>query len=310
MKRLYHISITSHNEVITRNRDDVRTITNILAVAGWRNNCEILSDAIMSTHIHLVILSEYPRKFVASFLMSLSKWFNHKYGRKGTFGDKRYFILELDGMNHIVTCLCYVLKNGVHHFQAPTAFAYKDCTTPFLFAKELGREPPASTLTSRSDIRPFLPKRCDFPDYFVADMNGTILRSSFEEIVKTEGYFSRVNNFLQKMARSPNDRRWKDEQETDDTASEIISLKTVEPGYDVDDIRKMEIYGDGYYYHPKTMSDMDVCCLIDNTFLPPLNVSSIYSLSTTQISNIARSLKYEFHLPEKQIARCLATNYK
>lgn len=285
-------------------------LTNLVALSGFRNESEILADAIMSTHIHEVVSSECPRSIAGSLHMSISRWFNHKYGRKGPLGEQSCFVLELDGLNHIVTCLCYVLKNGVHHFQAPTAFAYRDCTAPYLFMKELGKDSYPRPITSRTELRQYLPKDCDFPDHFAADRDGMLLRTSFEEILRTEGYFGKVNNFLHKMARSPADKRWTEEQESDGNSSGIISLKDVEPGYDDNDISKMLALGDGYYYRPKTMTDRDVCCLIDSSFLPSLRAASVYGLTSSQKQSIAKTLKYEFHLPERQISKCLAMDYR
>lgn len=310
MKRLFHICISSHDEVITRNRDDVRMITNLLGLSAFRTDTEVLADAIMSSHLHGIISAEKPKAFAGSLHMSLSRWFNHKYDRKGPLGESSCFILKLDGLNHIVTCACYVLKNGVHHFQAPTAFAYKDCTAPYMFMKELGRDPYPNPITSRSDIRHFFPKDCSFPDNFITDREGMLLRTSFEEILRTEGYFGKVNNFLHKMARSPADNRWKKEQETDGTGNGVITLGDVEPGYDLNDISRMESMGDGYYYKPGLLTDIDVCQLIDSTFLASNGTRSVYSLSSTQKNRIARTLKYEFHLPERQISRCLAMQYQ
>ena len=53
------------------------------------------------------------------------------------------------------------------------------------------------------------------------------------------------------------------------------------------------------------MQDMDVCRLIDRDILPGYGVTSIYCLTDTQKRRIARMLKEEFHLPDKQIRRCL-----
>jgi len=310
MKRLFHVCITFHKEVITRNRDDVNMITNLLGLSAFRTGSDILVDSIMSSHIHFISASESPESQARGFHMSLSRWFNHKYDRKGPFGEASCFILELDGLNHIVTCMCYVLKNGVHHFQAPTAFAYKDCTAPYMFMKELGREPYANPIISRNELKHFFPTGCDFPDHFATDRNGMLLRTSFEEILRAEGYFGKVNNFLHKMARSPADKKWKEEQETDGCGGRPITLSGLEPGYDQNDISKMETMGDGYYYKPGVLSDMDVCQLIDSTFLPSYHVRSVYGLSSGQKQKIARTLKYDFHLPERQIDRCLAMYYQ
>ena len=58
MKQLYHLSISCHAETLFRNPEDVRSITNILALVAFSVGVEICVDALMGTHLHLIVFGE------------------------------------------------------------------------------------------------------------------------------------------------------------------------------------------------------------------------------------------------------------
>lgn len=308
MKRLYHIIITSHEEVVRRDEEDIRNATNLLALAAFRTETEILADSIMSTHLHTVVASENPLAFIRSYRMSYTKYFNHKYGRTGRLGEKKIYVLELDGLNHIVTCISYVLKNGVHHLQSPTAFSYRDCTAPFLFMKELGKARPNGILTNIDDIKRHLPRVREIPKNYVMSSDGYFLRDSFEDVLRVEGYFGKVNNFLHKMAMSPSDQRWENEQLSEDTRTPLITLEVLERGFSDEDIIAMKKKGDGYYYRPSAPTDLDICKYIDNQLLP--QGKTVYSITDKQKIFYLNLLLRTKQIPLAQAKRCLAIKEK
>jgi len=109
MKDLFHVCMTAHKEVMTRNFDDARDFTNLMALAAFRNDTSILADSVMSNHVHFIILSESPKKFSLSLRYSLTKHFNYIYGRNGRLFDKKVFIRKLEGTKHIQMAINYCL---------------------------------------------------------------------------------------------------------------------------------------------------------------------------------------------------------
>ena len=68
MKDSYHISFTSHNEVIFRDREDLTMFVNMLAIHSYKDDVGIVADSEMSTHIHLHAVAEEPYRFASEIL--------------------------------------------------------------------------------------------------------------------------------------------------------------------------------------------------------------------------------------------------
>ena len=135
------------------------------------------------------------------------------------------------------------------------------------------------------------------------DGRGVFLRRSFMEIRQVEMFYSSARNFLYQMNRLT-DETWEEEQKKDGTGKPI-TIADVEPGLDPKSIEQLLANEYGRNFNPGRMQDMDVCRLIDRDILPGYGATSVYCLSGTQKARIARMLKEEFHLPDKQIRRCL-----
>ncbi len=234
--------------------------------------------------------------------MSYTKYFNKKYGRSGRFGEKYTFVLKVDGFNHQMVLQNYVLRNGLHHGAAPTAFGYPFCAARELFAEDIGLNKEIPVSMSRSEIASYLPRNSEFPDQYQMSAKGVFVRSSFMEIRRAEQVYVTPRNYLFQMNRLT-DESWKTDQ-LNDATGKPITLADIEP-VDSKSIAQMLNNENGRNFNKTRMQDMDVCRLIDKDMLPSCGVSSVYQLSTSQKQRIFRSLYYDFHLPEHQIRRCL-----
>lgn len=302
MKETYHICFTSHDEVMFRDEEDHGMFVNLLALRGYASETQILADAEMSTHVHLGVFTNAPQPFAAAQRMSYTKYFNHKYDRKGRFGEKYTFQLKIDGLVHTMIMLNYVLRNGLHHGAAATAFGYPYCSVCELFPSDIGLRKEKAVAMSRSDMRLILPRHSAFPDHYQMNAQGFFVRSSFMEIRMAERYYASPRNYLYQMNRLT-DESWTREQAQDNTGTPLV-LSDLEKA-DEKDIAQMLKNESGRYYNRSRMQDMDVCRLIDKDLLPAYGLRSVYQLNDTQRLRIARQLSYEFHLPEHQIRRCL-----
>ena len=83
MKQLYHFCITCHEEVLFRDDEDIRNITNILALEAFGCQVELWADAIMSTHIHGIAFGEADAviRFCRTLKMRITKY--HRYREAG-----------------------------------------------------------------------------------------------------------------------------------------------------------------------------------------------------------------------------------
>lgn len=303
MKESYSLCFTSHDEVMFRDEEDHGMFINVMAIEGYRTGSEILSDAEMSTHVHINAFTNCPTVFSGRTRMSYTCYFNRKYGRSGRFGEKGTYVLKVDGFNHQLVLSNYILRNGLHHCAAASALGYPFCSVKEMFAKDLGTTPEPVVYTSRKDIASFLPRYADFPDSYEMDKNGIFLRRSFMEIRRVEQYYASPRNFLYQMNRLT-DETWLEEQRKDNTGKPI-TINDIEPGLDEKSIAQLLNNEHGRNFSRSRMQDMDVCRLIDKELLPGYGCQSVYGATDSQKQRIYRQLLNEFHLPDKQIRRCL-----
>ena len=302
MKESYHICFTSHREVMFRDEEDHGMMVNLMALRAFASDTEVVVDAEMSTHVHQNVFTNRPMAYASSLRMSYTKYFNHKYGRKGRLGEKYSYLLKVEGFNHQMVLQNYILRNGLHHSAAATALGYKYCAARDLFVEDIGLLPESPVSYSRAEMASFLPRHSEFPDHYRMNAEGVFVRRSFMEIRRAEQFYATPRNFLYQMNRLT-DENWIREQDSDHTGKPI-TLDMLEPGYE-NSITQLLKNENGRQFSRSRLQDMDVCRLIDHDLLPGHGASSVYQLTDSQKQRIARQLQYEYHLPEAQIKRCL-----
>lgn len=302
MKESFHICFTSHDEVMFRDEDDHGMFVNLMALRAFSNEVEVLADAEMSTHVHADVFTNCPDIFAGQLRMSYTKYFNHKYDRKGRFGQKYTFTLRIEGFYHQMVALNYILRNGLHHGAASTAFGYPYCSIRDMFAQDICIGINQGAIRTREDIASYLPRYSEFPDNWMMNEHGVFTRQSFMELRRAEQYYGSPRNYLYQMNRLT-DETWKQEQLRDNTGSPI-TIGDIEQA-DADSVSRMLNNEHGRNFSRTRMQDMDVCRLIDKELLPARGVPSVYLLTSSQKQSIARQLSYEWRLPNHQIRRCL-----
>ena len=303
MKESYHICFTSHDEVLFRDEEDHGMFVNLMALRSFSDNAEILVDAEMSTHVHLNAFTDRPQHFASALRMSYTRYFNKKYGREGRFGQKYTFVQKVQGHVHQMVLENYINRNGLHHNAAATAFGYKYCSVRDLFADDICLQTEASVPMSRADIAARLPRHAAFPDHYQMNAQGVFVRRSFMELRRAEQFYGSPRNYLYQMNRLT-DESWTREQLEDRTGAPL-TLSDIEHA-DEHSVAKMLKNESGRNFSRSRMQDLDVCRLIDKELLPGYRVTSVYQLTDSQKQRLARMLRYDFHLPEHQIRRCLA----
>ena len=275
---------------------------NLMALRSFSTQTEILVDAEMSTHVHMGVFTDCPQLFAGLQRMSYAKYFNRKYGREGRLGQKYTFQLRIDGFVHMMVMENYVLRNGLHHGAAATAFGYPYCSVRDLFTQDIGLLMDMPVPMSRADMAARLPRHAEFPDHYQMNAQGIFVRSSFMELRRAEQYYGSPRNYLYQMNRLT-DESWATEQQRDHSGAPL-SLADIECA-DERTLAQMLNNEHGRNYSPSGLQDLDVCHLIDKELLLPYRVASVYQLTDAQKQIIARQLRYEFHLPDHQIRRCL-----
>lgn len=306
MKYLYHLGISCHNSTLFRDEEDIRCITNILALTAFSVQIEIWADALMATHLHLIVFGEESRVFNMGRRLKLriTKYHRGRHGGQGPLFDPPIFILRLEGANHILAAISYVLRNGLHHAQSNTPFGYEPCSANSLFREDLGKTP-LKRITSRAEIAASLPRFSVFPDHFALDENGMLLRDSFEELQRVELYYKTPRSFLFQMNRLSSDD-WQKEQMQDDSSEPPVTLATIEPGSDEKSLTFWLSNEKSYQSRKDRKLDIDVCKIIDRDLMNRYPGKSFYQIDSDQKASLANILQHDYHLPLSQIRRCLA----
>lgn len=310
MKDLYHICLTAHSEVLLRDIDDVRIMTNFTALTASNSGTDMLTDSIMSTHLHETVMCESPSSFAKRQVQSLTKAFNHKHGRSGPLFDLHPFIVKAEGPRHKQMVFNYSLRQGMHHGQSETPFAYPWSTCNQLFVAERGVSEVGACLTGATELRDCFCKNAHIPETWQADSNGILLRKSFEQLKLVENWYGTARSYMFSMIRRTSEE-WLAEQQKDGTEEPVVTLDLLESGFSKEEIASMLSNEGNPKYIQRGMSDMEICQIIDSEFLHRYHKESVYDLSQDQKERIARDLRYGYGIyAPKQLSRCLAMEYK
>ena len=263
----------------------------------------LLAYVFMSNHVHIIVRTDDPEKFMMKFRYAYNKYFNAKYGRTGRLGEENFFKIELVGLYHLLTAIAYVLRNPVHHGICATPFGYEFSSIRGMFRKEFGWQNCGITLPRKSAYR-FLPCRSALPESYQMNSEGMILPETVIDAQDIEHQFSTARSFLYYMNRLSGEE-WIREQQQDQTDLPPITLESIEEGVQSHDINTMlrNEHGRANY---TAMTDIMLCHEIDNVLLPSYGVSSVYQQKIEQRQNLMGVIKRKYNVPTPQIKRCLA----
>ena len=303
----YHIDFTSHNEVLFRNQGDINTWFNCFCSALCKTDSACYTEAEMSDHHHSCCRTKAPGEIIRISRDAYTKIFNNKYRRKGPLGEHGVFYDEIIGTNHTLAAFSYNLRNPQHHGVVGSPFEYPHSSINCYFRRELGKYYVPAKLLTQSQIRNILSPRAEFDPSWKMSEEGVFLRESVVDVAAVEAAYGTVRAFNYYMSRKSADE-WRKEQEEDEESIMPITLNSFEkPLYagSEDSFAKMlrnenarrSIFG---------ISDLDLCALIDDKYVPQYKAESIYQLSEWQKNQIANTLIKSSSRPGySQLKRCL-----
>ncbi len=285
---LIHICIKSEVEVMHREEDDYRCGISKMALAASRTGTIIYAFAFMSTHIHIVAETRDVSRFVSNFKNAYTRWFNHKYCRTGSLGEKSCHIEYLDNLNRALRAINYVLRNPVHHLVCDTALGYEFCSARYVFQDTICR---GDSAVSRRTSR-YYPSRRPLPKNMYLNEQGMISPECFLDTAAVERIYISPKKFLFHI----NSSSFRDLVED---GEKPLSIGDVEPGVNLEELRKNEMERSV----KGNTTDIDVCRIIDKEILTDRTYAQ---LSLPERKDIARRLaRRPDILSQKQICRCL-----
>lgn len=294
------------NELICRSKEDYARLFNCIVLAIYETDSVLLADAEMSSHVHFGLRTEYPHEVISRAWQLYTRYFNSRYKRLGKLGENAPFILKLDGLYHILTAICYILRNPLHHGLCPTPFGYLFSSANTYFRKELGKFHTEELLPIKSYYK-HLPRLASYPPDFKLTKSGLYLRESVIDVAEVESMFITPRSFLYYMNRLSGEE-WKAEQEKDRNMLPPITLDVIENGINIQSLEQMLIHENGRSNY-KAMSDIELCAIVDSQIVLSLGRASVYEMTRAEISDTARILRQKYPVSESQIHRCLASSY-
>lgn len=306
MRKPFHICMSGGDELICRSEEDYIRLFNCIALAAYETDSVLLADAEMSSHVHLGVRTEDPHVLMSRAWLMYTRYFNSRYKRSGRLGEEEPFVLELDGLYHILAAICYILRNPLHHGVASTPFGYPFSSANAYFRKELGKWVDEMLLPEKSHYR-YLPRLSSYPEGYRMSSSGVYLRESVIDVAEVERMFVTPRSFLYCMNRLSSEE-WTAEQEKDMSSHPSVTLEVIEGGIGLQSLDKMLLNENGRMNY-KAMSDIGLCAIIDKQLLPAIGKTSVYEMTMSEVSDALRHLRQTYHVNESQVRRCLAFTY-
>jgi len=292
MRKLCHISFSSHEEVLFRSVEDINYAFNCFALSCLETESRPLADSEMTTHVHFAVNAYDGGEVFSKFRYPYSRYFNNKYGRLGRVGERYPFILEIDGLQHSLTMLSYVFRQGLHHGLSESPFGYPHNSVNAIFRKALGKDSAAPLLSPRL-ISKYLPRpERDIPSEYRMSTSGLLLREDVIDSAYVEELYISPRNFLYQMNRlSSSD--WQQEQMEDNNGLPPITLETIEPSVYKSTMARLLQNETGRNYRPR-ITDLELCNIIDNLYLHQTRKKSIYELTDSARNSLGNQIYSDF----------------
>lgn len=307
-RRLYHICFTSHQEVLCRSYKDYCMMFNCIAQAVFKTRSNLLAYSVMSTHLHLVCECDSPPDLVKRMRSSYTQMFNHRYCRKGALGEESFFSDRLEGRRHITTAISYVVRNPLHHEVCANPYAYPFSSVGQYFKNSMEKFAPCDVDMdrkgrSKSDIirrKNVLPEDVGF-----GGRSGMISMDDVVKNVMVEGYFGSYRAFVYGLSRNDYEK-WAKEQYEDNVSVSPVTIKTIEPFLSEEEVASI-MKQNQHWLKEKRMTDIELCDIIDRTYIPRLGKSGYAQLTAREADAVRKQLLrvYQAKISFKQLDRCL-----
>lgn len=309
MKQTYHISLSSHNEVMFRSESDLIMGFNCLAMGVLETDSALLAEGFLSTHFHAMPMTVCPDELLRQFRYAYTRYFNAKYHRRGRLGQRTPFVMAVDGFYHRLTVINYLNRQGLHHGIAPTPFSYKHCSSNSFFKDALGKKQAPELLPEQQRYK-YLPGRGPLPLQYRMDASGMIMREDILEVALVESMYGTPRNYLYQMNRV-GDEIYREDQKAEESTTPLITLELIEKGIPELDVAQL-LRNENGKHNPANISDIELCELTDSYYLPLFSTAdTIYEASVSDRIRIYRGISSDLwatrhkRTTEAQLKRCL-----
>lgn len=302
---IYHLCYTSHDEVMFRNEADMHVAFNSLCSALCKTVSTCYAYAAMSDHHHGCYATKDPGELIRISRESYTKQFNNKYYRVGPLGENGLFVQEVSGIKHFLAAVSYILKNPPHHGVTASPFEYPFSSANAYFRKALGKTRNGEMLLTPEQIKSTLPRRAAFLPSWQMGTDGVFFPETVLDVEMVENYFVTAQAFNYYLGRKSGED-WLKEQE-EENGSAPFTIESMETPLIVNNsvtVAEM-LRNEKSRFVTAPISDMELCKIIDDQFVPLYERKSVYHLKRLEKTEIANELYKAFRAGTNQIKRCL-----
>lgn len=305
MRKTYHLCWSGGNELLFRTKEDYVHCIVCLSLAAYKTDTTILAYCLMSNHVHLCIRTSDVKSFITNFRYPYSCYFNSKNERRGRLGERDFFVSEIKGHHHILAVIAYILRNPLHHGVCATPFEYAYSSIRAAFQTELGYKDYVDRIELKARYYR-MPDRNHLASGILMNNDGLILPECIVDVAELEHLFTTARTYLYYMNRISGEE-WEKEQLKDVGSTAAIRIHDIENGVKCDSIIRL-LGNESGRRRQHTMSDIEICTMIDSFIVEKLGAKSIYTISDDIRQNIAQHLRTRYRLSPDQIIRCLTIN--
>ena len=159
---------------------DMINVWNRLWLSATATDTQVLSATILNNHFHLtgIFRDEDQRtRFKRHFRLSITQYHNRRYEVSGTLGTRTLKHAELKDEEDIRDCICYHLRNVLHHGITTDYLDYPYSTARYIFG--LASTDQQGLYTSEALpanlARAYLPARVQLPKSWMMTREGLIV---------------------------------------------------------------------------------------------------------------------------------------
>lgn len=185
---------------------DMINVWNRLWLSAAATGARILSAEILNNHLHLagIFQSEEQRThFKHHFRLSVTQYHNRRYGVNGTLGTRRFKHAALKDDEDIKDCICYHIRNVLHHGITSNYLDYTYSTARFVFGLASADQQGYYTHDTlpMSIARAYLPTRERLPKGWMMTREGMIVPPAgvFEKEIVEALFEGSIETYLEAL---------------------------------------------------------------------------------------------------------------
>lgn len=250
----------NHQQDMFHDKVDKINVWNRLWLSAKATGVVIISAVILNNHLHLTVLLQYESQdtdFMHHFRLSITQYYNRRYALKGMLGTRKFGRGILYDTEDLVDCICYHVRNVLHHGISSNYMDYPFSTARYAFGlvskKQRGYY--TSETLPENLAHTYLPVREKLPEGWTVTSEGMIVppervfRSDIIEELFGRSREKYLEALTHRTSREANDvdepcakREWLASAQTlDETVVEFVNKKSQTPLPAMSFIQKMEV---------------------------------------------------------------------